>query len=105
LREAIEELSKGDTYGLKLNLNAIVLRSIKSLKGLYAERMEDAKSVETDMFCDAYNFRSHEMFASARYSVVAQSMNKSRRPATLLEEADIQQLKEFVTRELCLWDE
>ena len=96
LREAIDILADGGKYGLKLNLNAIVIRTMKSLKGLYAEKMEDAKCKELYMFADAYRFRSHEMFATARYQVVHQSMDKDRRPASLPEETSVETLKTYL---------
>ena len=58
-------------------------RTIKSMKGMYAEAMEDEKAAELDRCHDAYKFRSHELFASASYRAVAQSMNKAHRPASL----------------------
>ena len=36
-------------YGLKLNINAIVLCTIKLLKGMYAESMDDTKVAELDI--------------------------------------------------------
>ncbi len=100
LRQAIDDLAS-EKYGKKLN--AIVVRTIKSMKGMYAEAMEDAKAVELDRFHDAYKFRSHEVFASARYRAVAQSMNKARRPGSLPEEVELRTLKIFVTNEIkCL---
>ena len=90
----------GEKYGLKLNLNAIILRTIKSLKGLYSEAMEDDKVRELDYFTDAYNFRAHEMYAAARYKAITQSMDKSRRPASLPQDRDIEQMKSHIKREL-----
>ena len=96
LREAISTLA-GDKYGLKLNLNAMLLRAIKSLKGMYAERMEDEKCRELVNFSDAYKFRSHEMFAEARYKAIAVSMDKARRPSSLPEEEEMRTLKAHIT--------
>lgn len=69
---------------------------MKSLKGLYAEEMKDDKCRELDMFGDAYRFRSHEMFATARYQAVHQSMDKARRPASLPEEEAVETLKTYI---------
>ena len=77
LRQAIDDLA-GEKYGQKQNLDAIVVRTIKSMKGMYLEAMEDAKAVELDRFHDAYKFCSHEVFASARYSAVAIALSPSR---------------------------
>ena len=76
LCETINVLA-GDKYGLKLSINAIILRTVKTLKGMY-----DAKCHELDLFTDALKFRSHELFESARYRAIAQSMGKARRPAS-----------------------
>ena len=64
LRETINVLA-GDKYGLKLSINAIILRTVKTLKGMYGERMDDVKCHEIDLFTDALKFWSHELFASA----------------------------------------
>ena len=56
LREAVESMADGDNkYGLKLNLHAVISRTIRSLKGKFAEEMEDDKMRELDMFTEAYN--------------------------------------------------
>ena len=90
LRKAITELAAADSenddqekekYGQKLGMNNILTRTIKSMKDMYAEAMEDEKAAELDRFHDAYKFRAHELYASARYRAVAQSMNKACRPA------------------------
>ena len=81
-------------------MNAILVRTIKSMKGMYAEAMEHAKATELDHVYDAYTFRSHEMFESTRYRAVAQSMNKVRRPASLPEEVHLQKLKSFIATEI-----
>ena len=99
LRETINVLA-GDKYGLKLSINAIILRTVKTLKGMYGERMDDVKCHELDLFTDALKFRSHELFASAWYRAIAQSMDKARRPASLPEEDDMFKLKVYVTREI-----
>ena len=95
LRETINLLA-GDKYGLKLSIKAIILRTVKTLKGTYAERMDDAKCHELHLFTDAYKFRSHELFESAWYRAIAQSMDKARRPASLPEEDDMLKRKVYV---------
>ena len=65
------------SHGKKLNLNTIIIPTIKSLKGMYAESMDDAKVAELDNFVLEYEFRVHEMYASARYKVMTKSMNKA----------------------------
>lgn len=73
LREAINTL-EGDKHGLKLNLNAIIVRMIKSIKGMHEEQTDDVLCHKLDMFMDTNKLRLHEMFASARYKTVAQSI-------------------------------
>ena len=55
LRETINVLA-GDKYGLKLSINAIIMRTVKTLKGMYGERMDDAKCHELELFTDALTF-------------------------------------------------
>ena len=81
-------------------LGAIITRTIKTLKGMFAEAMQDAKYRELDMFTDAYKFRSHQVFATARYKVIVQSMDKARNPASLPEEEAVTTLKNYVTSEI-----
>ena len=104
LRQAIDELASEkedqEKYGQKLGMNNILTRTIKSMKGIYAEAMEGEKAAELDRFHDAYKFRSHELFASARYRAVTQSMNKTRRPASLPEDVHLQKLKSFIATEI-----
>ena len=64
----------------------MIVRTIKPLKGMYVEKMEDEKCHELTNVSDAYKSRSHEMFAEARYKANTVSMDKARRPATLPEE-------------------
>ena len=104
LRQAINELASEndgqEKYGQKLGMHNILVRTIRSMKGMYAEAMEDEKAAELDRFHDAYKFRAPEMFASARYRAVAQSMNKACRPASLPEEVHLQKLKKFIATEM-----
>ena len=76
------------------------IRTIKSMKGMYAEAMEDENVAELDSFLDAYKFSAHELFASAGYIAVSQSMNKACRPASLPEEVHLQKLKSFIATEI-----
>ena len=87
LRQATEALAQNQDeqkHGAKLNLNAVIQRTLKTLIGLYAEKMEDGKVEETKHFRDAYNFRAPEVYAAARYQSVINSLNKARRPENLI---------------------
>ena len=60
-REAIDKMAESsetgkEIYGLKLNINAIIQRTIKSLKGLYTETLQDGKYDEIRKFQMAYGF-------------------------------------------------
>ena len=107
LRQAITELAAADSekdgqekYDQKIGMGNILTRTIKSMKGMYAEAMEDEKAAELDRFHDAYKFRAHELFASAHHRAVAQSTNKALRPASLLEEVHLEKLKSFIATEI-----
>ena len=54
-------------YGLKFKLNAINMRIIKSLRGIYAENSQDGKYAELDRFVEAYRLRAPEISAEAGY--------------------------------------
>ena len=99
LREAINNMGQSK-YCLKLNLNAIIMRTVKSLKGIYAENSQDDKYAELDRFVEAYRFRAPEIFAQARYQATTQTLDKARRPASLPEESDVIKLMNFVKSEL-----
>ena len=52
------------------------------------------------MFTEAYKFRSHQVFTTARYKAVVQSMDKVRNPASLPKEEAVTTLKNYVTSEI-----
>ena len=52
------------------------------------------------MFTEAYKFRSHQVFTTARYKAVVQSMDKAQNPASLPEEEAVTTLKNYVTSEI-----
>ena len=111
LRQAITELATADSekdkddqekekYGQKIGMGNILTRTITSMKGMYAEAMEDEKAAELDRFHDAYKFRSHGLYASARSRAIYQSMTKARRPSSLPDDAHLQKLKSFIAAEI-----
>ena len=106
LREAIQQMAqipddhKTDKHALKLNFNAIINRTIKSLKGYYSVTMQDDKYEEIGKFQLAYAFGSAELFASARYKCISNSFNKVRRPENLPEEDELKKLQVFIAREI-----
>ncbi|KAL3870920.1 hypothetical protein ACJMK2_038948 [Sinanodonta woodiana] len=107
LRDAIEKMVETsedgkEKYGLKLTLNAIVQRTIKSLKGYYTETIQDDKYDEIKKFQLAYSFRSHEMFSNARYQCISSSVDKARRPEQLPEEEELMKLKTFISGQVKL---
>ena len=104
LRQAITELAAADPEkdkdDQKIGMGNILTRTITSMKGMYAEAMEDEKAAELDRFHDAYKFRSHELYASARSRAIYQSMTKARRPSSLPDDAHLQKLKSFIVAEI-----
>ena len=105
LREAIEKMVEPsfqgkEKYGLKLNINAIIQRTIKSLKGFYTETQQDDKYEELGKFQMAYSFRSHEIFSGARFQCLSQTLNKSRKPDQLPNENELKMLKDFISSEI-----
>jgi len=64
---------------------------------MYAERMAVEKCCEQVNFSDAYKFRSHEMFAEARYKAITVSMDKARPLSSLPEEEEMRALKAHIT--------
>ena len=103
LRERLDVVTNNDTVSgddrpsKKVNLHNTIKRAARILKGMYAEAMEDDKVKEMDNFMEAYNFRVPEILAEAQYKVIKKSMDKTRRPAALPDEADVTKLKDFVT--------
>ena len=81
-------------------MDAIIRRSVKSLKGIYDEKSQDAKYAALEKFMEAYIFRAPEMFAEARYKATKQSLDRARRPAALPDEADVTTLMTHVKSEL-----
>ena len=104
LVEAIEKMvaseEGAEKHGLKLQLNAIILRSIKSLKGHLNSTKQDDKSDELERFKTAYLFRSPEVFAGARYQCTQNSRNKARRPEQLPLLTELKKLKSFTINEI-----
>ena len=106
LREAMNNLCKKESdqnqekHGLKMNLNAIIHRSIKSLMGYFAESRQDGKYKELTKFEVAYNFLSHELLSRARYQCFMNSVDKARRPEQLPLENEVQQLMLFIKNEI-----
>ena len=99
LQEAINNMGR-TKYSVKLDLDAIIRRSVKSLKGIYDENSQDAKYAELEKFMEAYIFRAPEMFGEARYMATKQSLDRARRPAALPDEPDVTTLMNHVKSEL-----
>ena len=111
LRQAITELAAADPekdkdnqekekYGQKIGMGDILTRTIRTMKGMYAEAMEDEKATELDRFHDAYKFGSPALYASACARAIYQSMTKARRPSSLPDDAHLQKLKSFIAAEI-----
>lgn len=108
LREAIErmvaldkpEAGRKEKHGQKLFLDAVILRSVKTLRGHYAEIMQDDKGKEMKLFKEAYKHKSNEIYSSARQTCVKSSMEKLRRPAHLPNEMELNKLKCYLDYEI-----
>lgn len=104
LADAIEKMvtktDKTEKYGLKLLLDAVILRSIKTLMGYFSETMQDEKKKILKVYLEAYRYKSSELFPKARQACVKQSMKKSRRPENLPCEKNLQNFKTLFTSTL-----
>jgi hypothetical protein len=63
-KEAITKLCKseeGEKHGLKVNLNCIFQKSMKILKGFYAESSQLSKKKQLKSFKEAYDFNLPEI--------------------------------------------
>ena len=95
-RLGIEDLCE-QKYGLKLNVHAVIQRTIKVLKGIYVEEKKDDSAKEVELFQTAYAFRAHEIYADARHKTIANSLEKSRRPEALPNNSDLEKLNIYIT--------
>lgn len=101
IKKKIEQDEKKDEkHGLKLLVDAIILRSVKMLLGYYTETMQDDKYQELKKFRVAYKYRSNEMYAGARYQCTQNSLAKARRPSNLPSEMELMKLKCFIKSEI-----
>ena len=100
LQDAIEKMvtkeDKSEKYGLKLLLDAIILRTIKTLKGHYSESIQDDKAKELKYFEQAYKYKSCQLFPKARHASIKQSKEKSRKPANLPDEIELTKLQDYI---------
>ena len=92
-----------EKYGLKLNLNAIIQRTVKSLEGFYTESLENEKYEKVEKNVLAYNFRSAEMYSNVRYMCISTYLDKSRRPEQLPLEKELKNLKILIGFVATVW--
>ena len=76
------------------------MRTIKSLRGIYAENSQDGKYVELDRFVEAYRFSAPEIFAESHYQATTQTLDRARGLEAVPEETDVTKLMNFVKSEL-----
>jgi hypothetical protein len=106
LLEAVDKMVEKEDQtkeksGLKLNLDALIKRAIKSLKGIYSTSSSyDAEYAENEKFQQAYSFRVPEVYANARYDVQSNSLLKARRPEALPHRSDLQKLNAHIAAEV-----
>ena len=96
LNEAIDTMGDGGKNGLKKNLHCLVTRTVKLLKGMYAEVTEDDKCYELDLFVDAYKYQSRDTCEPNQSH--AQSRETPQRSTTQTEEQALATLKEYATK-------
>lgn len=108
LLSAVERLCNSangsEKYGSKMNYKAVIMRTIKVLRGFYAESCQEQKKEETDSFKLAFEFRAPEVFSSAESKCCEVSMNKNRRPEALPSEDGVLKFKQFIESQLKLID-
>ena len=78
-----EKDEKDEKSGLKVNLNGVFKKSIKTLKRHYSATCEDEKHKEMKRFAEAYSDRTPELLAKARYSIGKTPLLKARLPKNL----------------------
>ena len=103
LVEALEHMTTSNNqekHGQKLFLDAIILRSVKTLEGYFAQTMQDEKKKELKNFRSAYKSLQHELFPSARQKCIKNSLEKNRKPANLPNEQRVIHLKEYISAEI-----
>lgn len=96
IQKMVTRTDKTEKYGLKLLLDAIILRAIKTLMGYFSETIQDEKKKKLKVYLEAYKYKSSELFPKARQACVKQSIKKSRRPANLPCEKNLQKLQYYI---------
>ncbi|XP_062599435.1 uncharacterized protein LOC134260926 [Saccostrea cucullata] len=100
LQQLVTTNDQKEKHGQKLFLDAIILRSLKSLDGHYALTKQDEKKKELKYFKAAYKNMSSELFPSARQTCVKNSLEKLRKPENLPNETKLTLLKEYISTEV-----
>ena len=95
-----DEDKKVEKHGQKLFIDAVILRSLKTLKGYYSETIQDKKQAELKHFKAAYKHKSSEIYPKSRQTCVTSSLEKARKPSSLPDETTLQELKCFMTPEI-----
>ena len=72
-----------EKHGQKLFIDAVILRSVKTLNGHYSESMQDEKRKELKKIKAAYKHKSSEIFPRARQTSIQNLLEKARMPEIL----------------------
>jgi len=102
LVEAINSVATNngqEKHGQKLFIDAVILRSVKTLNGHYSESMQGEKRKELKIFKAAYKHKSSEIFPKARQTSIQNSLEKARKPENLSSENNLKELKQFMDTE------
>ena len=94
-------MDESEKHGLRQNVDAVILRFVKTLTGYYVSVQEDAKK-RNEAFLKAYKEKdkSKELIPKARQTSMKNSFKKARRPSNLQPEMELRKLKYFMNMKL-----
>ena len=93
---ATDEKSKTEKHGQKLFVDAVILRSLKTLMGYYSETMQDEKRKELKCFMTAYKHMSTQLYPAARQKCIQNSLEKARKPSSLPSQQSVKLVKNYI---------
>ena len=95
-----DDVDKPEKHGLKLNLNAVLMKSIATLGGYFCQQKKDADEEELNRFKRAYQYRAPERFSGARFQCAKNSMDKHRRPEELPVMGQMYAVRTYINTEI-----
>lgn len=104
LLDAVDQRAKGESLteksGLKLLLNTVIQKTVKTLRGYYNSKKMDDDAAELDKFHQAYNFYVPERFATARHKTQVSALQNSRQPKALPNKDDMKKFRLYAVSEI-----